>query len=195
MLTQQELFIAKNLGFEVKILELLKRETTNLITQRPIFNERNEFIEFSNDAILSNISDIENGKIALKNIKKRKISKNYFPFLSNIGSHRQNQITILKAHNQFDILRFQKTDGDNYGVYTDDIIEKLTIWEELYGLSIIGAGYSWVLFEIKRIKKDINWFAQELFEFCPDIIYQDFGDMESLIEHLKCDNEIYLWWD
>lgn len=192
ILTEQEILLAEKLGFEKSTFELLKKGTGNPVSQYAFFNDEKELINFSEKAI---ISEIGNDEYSIRNIQKWLIGKKEFAFISKIKKDEPNQITILKAKNQFDILLFQKTDGGSYDISTTQIIEKLTLWDKLFGVKIIGAGNSWILFEIKKMPKDINWFANELFEFCPDILDQNFETIEKLIEHLKTSNKIQLWWD
>lgn len=191
-LTEEELLLAEKVGFPISVFELLKRETKNTISQYHLYNDSNDLIGLSEKAIISNVED---GKKSIKHMQKWLIGKKYFAFLSKIKSNAANQITILKAENQFDILQFQKTDGGGYDITTNQVIAKLALWDKLFGVNIIGADNSWVLFEIKKMTKDINWFAQELYEFCPDILDQGFGEIENLIGNLKKSNEICLWWD
>lgn len=191
-LTEEELFMAKKMGFQVKVFELLKNESQNSIFQFPIFNKDNTELILSENAIFS---DIINNDSSLNHIQKWLKGSNYFAFLSKFRNQESNQITILKTKSQFNILEFQQTDGGNYGLSTSNIIEKLTLWDKLFGVSIIGANYCSVLFEIKKMPKDVIWFSQELFEFCPDIINQGFENIEMLIEYLKKNNQILLWWD
>ena len=42
-----------------------------------------------------------------------------------------------------------------------------------------------------------NWgaFAQEVYEFCPDIVDQGVGDVGALAEILDDTRRVYLWWD
>lgn len=192
ILTEQEILLSEKMEFQKSTFELLKKGTDNPVTQYAFFNDVNELVNFSEKAINSNINDGEN---PIRNIQKWLIGKNEFAFISKIKNDEPNQITILKAKNQFDILHFQKTDGGSYDISTTQIIEKLTLWDKLFGVNIIGADNSWVLFEIKKMPKDINWLANELYEFCPDILDQNFGEIEKLVEHLKNTNEIQLWWD
>jgi hypothetical protein len=192
ILTEQEKLLAEKLGFQKSSLVLLKKGTHNSVTQYAFFNDENEVFNFSEKAVVSNVC---NGEKSIRNIQKWLIGKNEFAFLSKIKNREPNQIAIIKAKNQFDILHFQKTDGGSHGISTTQIIDKLTLWDKLFGVNIIGASSSWILFEIKKMPKDIEWFANELNEFCPDILDQNFGEIEKLIENLKTSNEIQLWWD
>jgi Domain of unknown function (DUF4253) len=189
ILSQTELQLAEEIDFRVRTLELLKNETKNSITKSPLFDENNDFLGFSKKAVVSNAT---NGKKSLKTLRKWFSETEYFLFLSDF---KLNQLTILKAKNQFEILEFQKTESANFEISTADIIEKFKTWDYFYGVNIIGAGSYWILFEKNKRIRNIDSFAEELFEFCPDIINQGFGDMQSLVNYLRKNNDIFLWWD
>ena len=38
-------------------------------------------------------------------------------------------------------------------------------------------------------------FANEVYEFCPDIVDQGVGDVEKLAAGIAATKEVYLWWD
>ena len=37
--------------------------------------------------------------------------------------------------------------------------------------------------------------AENIYEFCPDIIDQGSGDINDIIDSLENSNSIFLWWD
>ena len=43
--------------------------------------------------------------------------------------------------------------------------------------------------------QEMQSFAQEMYEFCPDIVEQGTGSIEELIEEIKETKKLALWWD
>ena len=113
------------------------------------------------------------------------------------GNGKKSRVGIIKGQDQFDILKVQQTNGDNYDISNEDVITKLRIWHHKHPFIIIGADYDWVeaiFTEIPDAGK-IKAFAKELYKFCPDIVDQGTGTVEELIEELNESGRLYLWWD
>jgi hypothetical protein len=51
--------------------------------------------------------------------------------------------------------------------------------------------------EANFIQKPTNMtkFAQELYEFCPDVVDQGAGSIEELEKEMNAFDILYLWWD
>jgi hypothetical protein len=118
----------------------------------------------------------------------------YHAFICN---HDYEEIGILKGIDQFDILKIQQTNGDNYDIGNDEVIAKLKAWHQRYPFTIIGADFDWVEANFKVIpeNKELKAFAEEIYKFCPDIVDQGSGSIDCLIEDMKETKKLYLWWD
>jgi hypothetical protein len=108
---------------------------------------------------------------------------------------RSDKIGILKGNDQYDVLRIMQTNGDDYDISNEDIIERLQEWEKRYPFAIIGAENDWVEIEFRAVPDDIRSFAQEVYDFCPDPVDQDAGSIEDLIKEIKATKRLLLWWD
>ncbi len=53
----------------------------------------------------------------------------------------------------------------------------------------------WLQAEFVTPPSDWNSFAQEVYEFCPDVVDQGTGSVEALSLELQQMNGVYLWWD
>lgn len=114
-----------------------------------------------------------------------------------ICDHDHKKVGIIKGTDQFNILRVQQTNGDNYDISNEDVISKLMEWNKRYPYTIIGADYDWMEanFEVLPTNKEFSAFATELYKFCPDIVDQGSGSIKDLIEEMKETRKLYLWWD
>jgi hypothetical protein len=86
----------------------------------------------------------------------------------------QCAIGVLKGQTPCDFLRMQNTNGANFDLDTEDIIAKLAEWETLCELHITGAGFDWVDLQFDTLPDDLQSFAENVYEFCPDTLDQGF---------------------
>jgi hypothetical protein len=97
------------------------------------------------------------------------------------------RIVVVPTTDQYDVLRIERTNAANYGLETEDVINKLTELDEKYGISITGAGFAAVEFFLREAPKgaEADKLGEWLLDFCPDILEPP----KSL------DGRIALWWD
>lgn len=110
-------------------------------------------------------------------------------------SIRGVELVLAPGDDQFDIVRLAATDGVNYGLSTEDIVLRLKKWDAAFGIDIWQAETDTVQMDLKNQPSDMRAFSRELYKFCPDIVDQGVGDLESLQEEIRKQQAIYLWWD
>ncbi len=81
-----------------------------------------------------------------------------------------DRIIISQGEDQFDILRMEFTAVPNYFWTCSDIIEKLSLIDDQYGIEIIGVADELVEFALKHIPtgEQARALGEYLFDFCPD---------------------------
>ncbi|MBT2691602.1 DUF4253 domain-containing protein [Bacillus sp. ISL-55] len=128
------------------------------------------------------------------NLKEELKSIDYQAFICD-SNHEK--IAIIPGSDQFDILRFQQTNGDNYDISNERVISKLKDWYRRYPFIIIGSDYDWIEanFEVFPEGKALKAFATEIYKFCPDIVEQGSGSINGLIEEMRETRKLILWWD
>lgn len=112
----------------------------------------------------------------------------------NFG-YEPEQFSVIKSDDQYDILRYSGTDGANYDLLPEDIIAKLKEWEERYPFEITGANLDWLEAELIDKGQDLSELAQQVYEFCPDVVDQGTGSVEALEKEMEAGRTLYLWWD
>jgi hypothetical protein len=125
-------------------------------------------------------------------------AKGYRLFVSeqNFGINgKKDKVSILETNDPFDILRIQGSNGVNYDVDTDRLIEQLMEWNKKFGLEIVGAGGDWIEAEFINQPENMQVFAEEVYEFCPDVVEQGTDTVEALAEEMQETNLLFLWWD
>jgi len=122
--------------------------------------------------------------------------KGYLVFQSDQGvGDRPDRIGVVKGTDQYDILRAVATDGANYNVSNGDVIAKLKEWDARYQLHITGAGGDWVEARFGKPPSDMDAFAAEVNQFCPDVVSQGTGTVADLAADMRKTGKLYLWWD
>ena len=106
-----------------------------------------------------------------------------------------DKVGAVRGTEQYDILREVQTDGANYDILTDDIIEKLKEWEKQCEFEIVGAGGDWLEARFVKMPRDLDTFVAEVYEFCPDVVDQGTGTVGALAVEMAMENRLYLWWD
>ncbi|BFM41128.1 DUF4253 domain-containing protein [Synechocystis sp. LKSZ1] len=81
---------------------------------------------------------------------------------------------------KYQILREKQTNGDNYDLDTADIIERLQKWDRDYGIVLSGVESDRLVVVFQQLPADLDSLAQEIYQFCPDIIDQHFGCFDDL---------------
>ncbi len=105
-----------------------------------------------------------------------------------------DELCVLMTQKQdMAILRYEQTDGINYEITTDSLIQVLGSWG--LQLTITGASGDWMEASIGKDIRDWNALAQQVYAFCPDVVDQGTGTVEALAEEMRRTQTLYLWWD
>lgn len=83
---------------------------------------------------------------------------------------------------KFEQIRQLQTNGINYDLDTEDIVEKLEQWDTLYGIELSNIEQDSVTVKFDSLPDDFGELAGEIYEFCPDVIDQHFGCMDEMVE-------------
>jgi hypothetical protein len=60
---------------------------------------------------------------------------------------------------------------------------------------LTGAGFDWCEGRFTRPIKNSRKLAEEMCEFCPDIVNQGTGEVSRLANELKKTQKFFFWWD
>lgn len=99
------------------------------------------------------------------------------------------------GESQLDIPKLARTNAVNYGMETEDLVEKLREYDEDFGIAIMRAETDTIVFDLVGWPRDLSAFAQDLYELCPDIVDQGVGSVEALEDGLDVTGRAWLWWD
>lgn len=181
-------------GFDDKVLS----EITDISKSELSYMAETEFykIDTNKYKIVKFEISKEKRPEVLSKLKEKLPKSEYQIFYSNVSyNNKPELICILKSTDKYDVLRSLKSNGENYNVDTDSIIEKLKKWEKEYGVEIQGTDGDWVDIKFNKLPTDTKEMAKEIYEFCPDSVDQGAGSLEELENCLKDYRGIFLWWD
>jgi hypothetical protein len=194
--------VHRDLNFELEVIKKLRDITETqfkvMTTQEFItdkISRKDTWKKIEHNGILFEVGE---KKIpdALSILKYWLKEKGYLIFLAerNWGGS-MDKLGVIKSLDQFDILRFRGTNGCNYSIDNEGLIQTLQRWNEKYPLEIIGADVDWVESIFFKQPENMLAFAEEVYKFCPDIVEQGTKTVEALAEEMKKLNTLYLWWD
>lgn len=193
-LTPQEIELVKKLDFNIELMTALKKETkSELIQLSAIDQETADVLEDLHNGIISSVSE-EKANLLVKKLKET-FRKNGFLIFVFTGEDDSKSIGVLKGTNDLDILRYRRTNGINHDHENEDIVKKVSEWNDRFGITVIGCGMDWLELEFKKLPADLDSFSEEVYEFCPDSVDQGVGEVENLKLMIEEMNGIWLWWD
>lgn len=97
---------------------------------------------------------------------------------------KSSEYGILKSKNKFKPLAVMHTNGYNFNVKPEDIVNLLRAWDKIYGIDIWAAGLDFVEFSFN--KKPHKGMMDEINRICPEYL---------LTEEIKAKEKVFLWWD
>lgn len=105
------------------------------------------------------------------------------------------EIVVASGNDQFDILRIAQSNAYNYDMETEDLIRKLRDYDAAYGIDVFHAETDTIEFRLRTMPQDLAAFAEDVYQFCPDIVDQGVGSVEALQEQINQTRSVFLWWD
>lgn len=105
------------------------------------------------------------------------------------------ELVVGPGTSQFDILRIAASDAVNFNKETEDLIRQIQLWDKAYGIDIFQAETDTIQFRFIKIPADLKKFAEEAYEFCPDIVDQGVGSIDELAKSIGSTGKLLLWWD
>jgi hypothetical protein len=185
--------VARQIGFDKKVLIIVKEETHEHI-QRLTGYDENDYQVMVN-GISVDVPEDRSGQILTK-LRKRLQPLHYMAFVVAMNDGlKQDTIGIIKGADQYDILRIMQTNGEEYDILNEDVVARLKDWEKTFSFDIVGADNDWVEIEFKTLPKDLSSFAEEVYDFCPDAVDQGPGNVSGLVKEMQATRRLLLWWD
>jgi len=192
-LSQLELNLASQIGFEADVLLLVKAEARSPLHRLSGYDE--DGYQIMANGIVISVPWSRSDQVLCSLRKKLKLL-NYMAFQIEINnSLKVDRIGIIKGTDQYEILRIMHTNGDDDDVSHDDVIEKLKQWEKRIRFEIVGAENDWVEIEFRTMPHDLKAFAEDVYEFSPDTVDEGTGSIAELVKDIIATKRLVLWWN
>ncbi|MCH4295923.1 DUF4253 domain-containing protein [Shewanella sp. 3B26] len=201
-LTEEETVLIDSLGFDSELILKLKRFTNSAV--KPLLQVHNQDITYEDPAgpcegiFLQSSNPDWQSSVAHKRISfdygdlmTECESKGYLLFFNHSYTYG-NGFAIIKGSEPWDVLHYRKTNANNMGFSTEEIIAKLKEWDVVRVLSV---SFDSTLVKFADFPSDPKALAKSVVAFCPDILQQNDSTQEQLEDYFDVCDEIYLWWD
>jgi hypothetical protein len=190
-LTPDEQTLVASIGMESGIAREVKRHGVSLSRLKGVTPDYDEVI--ANGIVLE--TEPNSGRTALEKVRERLKGTPFDAYLYDESfGYGADKVAIVDADDEA-YLAIVRTDGVNHDLDHDEVMARYRQWDEKYGLKLVGAGQSWIEAQLTTPPTDWLALAQEVYEFCPDVVDQGAGDVATLAAEMKQRNFIYLWWD
>ncbi|WP_299118954.1 DUF4253 domain-containing protein [uncultured Winogradskyella sp.] len=127
------------------------------------------------------------------------VAGNNYIFLSNMdfdeSYNSYYDIIIMDGSDPFKIIEQIGTNGLNYDVYNQDILNQLKAWHAEVDFKFVVIDVARIHAYMNKLPKDLSKFTSDVYEFCPDVIDQGYSDMDEMISDYKDNKYFWLWWD
>jgi hypothetical protein len=185
--------LTKIIKFDRQVLLMVKEESGESIHRLIGYDEKG--YQIIADGIFVPVPEDKTESI-LNSLRKKLAPLKYMAFVVEInGGIKTDKIGVIKGTDQYDILRVMYTNGDDYDISNQDVIERLRDWEKTSPFEIIGADNDWVEIEFKTLPKDLKSFAEEVYDFSPDSVDQGPGSTTELANEIQQTKRLFLLWD
>jgi hypothetical protein len=104
-------------------------------------------------------------------------------------------VTVIRGNNSYDILLIQRTEAPRHHLDTIKIIKWLKEQQKLASFVVTGAGSDWLEARFIKPPKNMKDFARKVAAFSPDVLAENRGALERLVETMERTNGFSLWWD
>ena len=194
-LTDTELQLVNQLNLNPDLVSKIKSTTKSDLKQLPAIDQ--ETGEMLRNQLFDGLYSEMNEERAIAFVRRNKAEfrkKEHLIFVIQ-GADSDAAIAIIKGNEELDILRYRRTDGINYGLDSEDVLKKVSEWDALFTVSVIGCERDWLHLEFEKLPNDLTAFANEVYEFCPDSVDQGVGSIEELEKAIISMRGVWLWWD
>jgi Domain of unknown function (DUF4253) len=185
--------VARIIKFERQILIIVEGITHDRIGRLIGFDE--EGYQIIAPGIVVSVPEDKAGNILVA-LRHRLQPLHYMAFVVEMNSAlKVYKIGVLKGTDQYEILRIMHTDGDDYDISNQDVIDWLKELEKKAPFDIIGADSDWVEIQFKTVPHDLKTIVKEVYDFCPDAVEQGPGSVDELVNEIRKTKRLLLLWD
>lgn len=139
--------------------------------------------------------DRQERKCEIASLLQDEIRSTGFLLVSHEDEQGSAMQLLFPSDDKFICIAACKTDGVNYGLNTDDIIERLREIDEEHPFELTSCMHNAVGGKFKVPVDDAKELARTLFDFCKDIVDGELiADTDDLAKEIERTRSFYLWW-
>jgi len=192
-LTNKEIGLCEIAGINQRLAQSIKELTKKPLQLIPEINELGEVLDTKDEGLCSP-TDEKNSYEHVFKLKEKFKSEGVLVFAFEDTKH-QKFLAAIKGSDELDIIKWRQTNGINYGYENEDLLVKLKEWKSKNDFFVLGVGTDFIEFEFATMPSNMEAFAKDVYQFCPDIVDQGAGDLETLRNEMIRMHGVYLWWD
>lgn len=168
------------------------------MTGQPLeqFEFINENISGTRKGISASLVKADAKDMILAN-RDRLMNEGKFIFISEFAGNGSDYVVTIvgDTNDPYKIMEWSETNGLNHNIDTKDIVEKYRQWNNRFGVIPFAIGFDFCECEIINKQIDYIALANEVYEFCPDVVDQGTETIEALAAEIMENGTIFLWWD
>lgn len=185
--------LAVQTGFERVILRIIKEEAAATLHRMSGYDEKG--FQIMVPGIVVSVPECRTEEV-LSALRSRLAPFGVMAFIVDLNeSIKSDKIGFLKCTDPYEILRVMHTNGDEDDISHEDVVETLKEWEKKHSFDIIGAEHDWVEIEFKVLPANVKAFAEEVYDFSPDVVDEDLGTVQELVRDLQATKRLLMWWE
>lgn len=104
-------------------------------------------------------------------------------------------ICIVPFSDQFEVIKLVQTSAPNYDLTNDQVISWLREKSREFEFRTTVIDFDRIETILITEPKSYKILAEDIYEFCPDVIEQGHDSMKALIKHLQKTKQMWFWWD
>jgi hypothetical protein len=200
ILTSDEADLLKTLDIDGELGLAIKNKTHNQIEK---LYESQEFDDYNENPKVRGIKSLVPASVTMpalyqhvKELQSNSTFKDYHILsCGNFGDDKDYFIGAVKTKDKYECLRIFETNGVNYDLETKDIIDFFQKWDTQARFFIIDAYFDRVIIQLADFDLDLDKFAKEALEFCPDFLSAVDNEEQLKKYILDRKGEVDFWWD
>jgi ankyrin repeat protein len=133
------------------------------------------------------------GSLDLRKLHQDFLRKGFYAFSTDATSDAQ--LALAPTADKYALIAAFQTNGANYDLGPEEIAQWLRDLEEEVPFILTGIGWDFLKGHFNGPRRDPHDLAQRMYEFCPDIVDQGVGEVDTLAESLAERDDLFFWWD
>lgn len=107
------------------------------------------------------------------------------------------ELVLYPRYDPWAAMRAVGTNGANYGIETDSVVNWLEALHRDHPFTVVGIGYDHLegVFDREFTPRQAAGVARRLYAFCPDVVTQGTETVRALERDIRSDRILYCWWD